>query len=98
MTPAPGSKIETLTTLLRYFHWAPVSGEPGRYEVWTTSGSGGEIIVPLDPDRGDYYALVERGMRAILGKYGRIAQEVTSTLEMSEKAFLTPPGGRRNRR
>ena len=54
-------EAETLTALLRHFHWAPTSKEPGRYEIWTTQDNpSNEVIVPLDPTKGDFAGLVEQ--------------------------------------
>jgi hypothetical protein len=82
--------IETLTALLRHFEWSPTSKLPGRYEIWSPEEQPGEeeILVPLDPSRGDYAALAERAHRSMLAHYGRAAREVSAILEMRTNAFL----------
>jgi hypothetical protein len=81
--------VETLTALLRHFEWSPSSKLPGRYEIWTPEeGADEEILVPLDPDRGDYNALVERARRSVMVHYGRAARDIAAVLDMRTSAQL----------
>jgi hypothetical protein len=75
---------------LRHFEWSPTSRNPGRYEVWTPDEEpeSEEILVPLDPQRGDYNVLMERARRALLTHYGRAARDVSAILDMRTNAAL----------
>jgi hypothetical protein len=80
---------ETLTALLRHFHWAPTSKEPGRYEVWTTQDSpGDEVVIPLDPEKGDFSGLLNRARYALLSHYGRPAYDLLDMLTAQVNAAL----------
>jgi hypothetical protein len=80
---------ETLTALLRHFHWAPTSKEPGRYEVWTAQDSPNrEVIVPLDPEKGDFAGLLDRARYTLLSQYGRPAYDLLDMLRAQIKAAL----------
>ena len=79
----------TLTALLRHFDWSPTSKIPGLYEVWASEESrDDEILVPLDPSRGDYQALIERARKAIFVHYGRAARDLSAMLNMQDRAAL----------
>ncbi|MFC6152044.1 hypothetical protein, partial [Mumia xiangluensis] len=56
------SELEVLTALLRHFDWSPTSHVLGAYEVWTERlrDSDDEVLLPLDPSRGDFAALLTK--------------------------------------
>lgn len=89
---APGASApaaEMLTAVLRHFDWSPASKAPGRYEIWTPEDSDDDqVLMPLDPSRGDYIALLERAQRTILAQYGRAARELLDTIEMRARTGL----------
>jgi hypothetical protein len=87
--------LETLTVLMRHFDWAPSAGVAGRYEVWSPEGTDAddaddvdEVVVPLDPQRGDYGRLIQRALHTIFYRYGRSAQELAALLEVKSRAGL----------
>lgn len=88
-TSSVHSELEMLTALLRHFEWAPRSRTSNLYEVW---GSGGdeeeEVLVPLDPQRGDFDMLLQRARRSVISQYGVAARRLWETLEMQTRAFL----------
>ena len=87
--PPTLNNLETLTVLLRQFHWSVSAGEVGRYEVWSPeSDSDDEIVVPLDPRRGDFVRLVDRALRTMLQKYGQPARDLIALLEVKTRAGL----------
>lgn len=88
MNTNQGPERAVLTALLRHFDWSPKTGVPSLYEVWQGEDSSLEVLVPLDPERGDFSALVERAKRQLLSTYGPSAQRVESTLTMRAKASL----------
>lgn len=81
-------RSDTATALLRNFDWAPTSKVPGKYEVWTHSGSYDEILVPLDPDKRDFNPLLDRVLRTLLHKYGNDAARVRDLLTLRLSASL----------
>jgi hypothetical protein len=83
-------EAEDVVALLRHFNWSQASLVNGLYEVWTdnTRGSDEEILVPLDPQRGDFEKLVDRARRAIVTRYGREASDLTGILNMRRSAVL----------
>lgn len=53
----------SVTALLRHFAWARVASRDGLYEIWQPEDDATdelEIVVPLDPNRGDFAALLRR--------------------------------------
>jgi len=85
------SKTELITALLNYFGWEQRSINGTLYEVWSPSeGSPDEVIVPLDPMRGDFESLSDRAYQSILARYGYRAQQVGEVLETRLVADLTP--------
>ena len=90
---AAGLDTQILTAVLRHFDWAPVSKAPGIYEVWAPNeddtSEEEQVLLPLDPDRGDYAYLLERAQRLVLAHYGRAAREILSTIRMSTAALLS---------
>jgi hypothetical protein len=85
---SPLEKSDTATALLRHFDWAPTSKVPGKYEVWTLDGSYDEILVPLDPAKGDFDPLLDRAWRTLLSKYGHDAARVRDLLTLRLSANL----------
>jgi len=80
---------EVLTALFRRFNWQRVSGTPGLYEGWSPGeDSPVELLVPLDPSKGDYHLLLERAQRAFLSRYGQSAQDVLTNLSVTAAALL----------
>lgn len=80
---------EHVTALLRRFSWAPASKSPGRYEVWTPSDDGDEeVIVPINPENGDYSQLLERARRYLLRRYGSEAERLEALLLIAAAADL----------
>lgn len=82
-------EADALTALLRHFDWSPVSKIPGRYEVWTTdSNEDNEVLVPLDPYKGDYGGLLDRARRTVLSYYGKAADDLLVMLQAQVSAAL----------
>lgn len=79
-----------MTALLRHFNWAPKSKVPGRYEVWaaTREREDDEVIVPLDPEKGDFATLLDRARYVLLSHYGRPAYELLDMLQAQVDAAL----------
>lgn len=83
------SDAGTLTAVLRHFDWSPESKAPGLYEVWTPDDDpDDQVLLPLDPARGDYTYLLERAQRAVLAHYGRAARELLDTIRLRTRAVL----------
>jgi hypothetical protein len=88
-SPAESIDTEALTALLRHFNWAPTSKVPGRYEIWTTRDrEDDEVIVPLDPQKGDFAGLLDRARYVMLSQYGRAAYELLDMLRAQASAAL----------
>lgn len=89
---AAGLDTQMITAVLRHFDWSPVSKAPGLYEVWAQDEDDADeeeqVLVPLDPDRGDYRYLLERAQRVVLAHYGRVARDLLNTIRMSTEAVL----------
>lgn len=86
-----GSAIERAgitTALLRHFDWAPTSKVPGKYEVWTTTGSEMEVLVPLDPQRGDFNLLLDRALKALSHTHGGEVSSVHNLLALRRAGNL----------
>ncbi|MEV5069015.1 hypothetical protein MRBLMI12_000576 [Microbacterium sp. LMI12-1-1.1] len=80
---------EIVTALLRRLSWAPASKALGRYEVWTPEETDSdEVIVPINPEAGDYAVLLERARRHILRRYGAEAERLEALLLISAAADL----------
>lgn len=80
---------EVLTALLRHFHWAPSARELGLYEVWTAQDSpDSQVIVPLDPQRGDFRGLLDRAQHLLLSNYGQVARDLLEMLQAQIDAAL----------
>ncbi|WP_033106728.1 hypothetical protein [Microbacterium profundi] len=78
-----------ITTLLRRLQWAPASKAPGRYEVWSPSDSDiDEVVIPLNPESGDYRQLLERARRYLLHRYGSEAERIEALILISAAADL----------
>jgi hypothetical protein len=45
--------------------WRKSGGVPDVYEVWESPDGTGEVIVPLDPNRGDFESLLARAKARI---------------------------------
>ncbi|TQJ19726.1 hypothetical protein [Kribbella jejuensis] len=84
------SELEVLTALLRHFDWSPTSHVPGAYEVWTERlrDSDDEVLLPLDPSRGDFAALLTKARRHLTRQYGRTADELLAILHTQTNAAL----------
>jgi hypothetical protein len=88
---APQGGVEVLTALLNHFGWAQRSFNPGLYAIWSQAlDSDDEILVPLDPLKGDFEALVTRATQTILTRYGQRAYQVNEMLRMRQQADLEP--------
>jgi hypothetical protein len=91
--------VDTLTALLRHFDWAVTGRNENLYEVWSYQGD--DVVVPLDPNRGDFAALLQRAQDLLQRRYGRLADEVIETLTVRTQGILdatrwhkaTPVGG-----
>jgi len=90
MSPAePTTDTELVTAMLRHFDWSPTSKATGRYEIWTLPDKdSGEVLVPLDPAKGDFAELVQRALRQLLVRYGMEAERVQALLLLSASADL----------
>ena len=91
MSPAdPLPNSELVTAMLRHFDWSPTSKAVGRYEIWTLpdTDESTEVLVPLDPARGDFEDLVSRALRQMLGRYGGEAERLQALLVLSASADL----------
>jgi len=90
---ATGLDTQMITAVLRHFDWSPVSKAPGLYEIWTPDTEDAseeeQVLLPLDPDRGDYTDLLERAQRIVLSHYGRAARDLLNTIRMSTEALLS---------
>ena len=92
-TPDASIEADALTALLRHFDWSPRSKVPGRFEIWVTHSSGdegedNEILVPLDPTRGDFPGLLDRARRRVLSHYGKSAYDLLGMLQAQASAAL----------
>lgn len=87
-----GLDTQIITAVLRHFDWSPISKAPGLYEVWTPDTEDEleeeQVLLPLDPQRGDYEYLIERAQHLVLAHYGRAARELLNTIKMSSDASL----------
>ncbi len=80
---------EHVTALLRRLSWAPASKSPGRYEVWSPADNEDEeVIVPINPENGDYAQLLERARRYLLRRYGSEAERIEALLLVAAAADL----------
>lgn len=79
---------ETVTALLRHFDWGPTAKLPGKYEVWTRLGSPDEVLVPLDPNRGDFGSLLDRAFRTVMLRDGAEASRVLDLLKVKVSSVL----------
>lgn len=83
------TSAEVLAAALRKFGWEPRPAVPGRYDVWRSGDeSDGEMVVPVDPARGDFNALLERALDQLHRRYGRQADSLLSLLQLSREAGL----------
>lgn len=84
------SDLEVLTALLRHFDWTPTSRVPGAYEVWTERlrDSDDEVLLPLDPSRGDFGALLSKARRHLTRQYGRNADELLAIFQTQSNSAL----------
>ncbi len=95
MTTPEAAELDTrmITAVLRHFDWSPVSKAPGLYEIWAPDADDApeeeQVLLPLDPHRGDYAYLLERAQRLVLAHYGRAARDLLSTIKMSTEALLS---------
>ncbi|PZF09193.1 hypothetical protein DEJ25_15300 [Curtobacterium sp. MCPF17_011] len=80
--------VELATTLLRHFEWTPSSGVPGKFEVWTRPDRSDEVLVPLDPQRGDFDQLVARALASVRRLYGSEAEKLQGLLKAVHSAVL----------
>lgn len=93
--PAPAVTLDAqmITAVLRHFDWSPESKAPGLYEIWTPdtddAPEGEQVLLPLDPQRGDYAYLLERAQRLVLAHYGRAARELLNTFKLSVESALS---------
>lgn len=76
-----------ITTLLRHFDWLPIYSDD-RYQIWRLENSEQEVLIPVDPSRGDFAALLRRAEEYLLMQYGRPAQDVLTTIQMRFRAVL----------
>jgi hypothetical protein len=84
-----GPELEILTALMRHFEWAPRSRTSNLYEVWgPEDDEDEEVLVPLDPQRGDFAVLLQRARRSVISQYGIAARRLWDTLELQTKALL----------
>ncbi|WP_426171645.1 hypothetical protein [Microbacterium sp. DWRC1-3] len=84
-----GDSTLHITALLRRLQWAPASKAPGRYEVWSPRDSDlEEVIVPLNPESGDYLQLLNRARRYLLHRYGSEAERIEALILISATADL----------
>jgi hypothetical protein len=81
---------QMITAVLRHFDWSPASKAPGLYEVWKPDEDldDEQVLLPLDPNRGDYEYLMGRAQRAVLDHYGRAARELLDVIKMRTRARL----------
>lgn len=79
---------DSVVALLRHFgyRWRP--GVPGRYEVWSVPDTDGEILVPLDPESGDFAALLTRAVRTVIAEQGSAARSTYDLLNLRASAAL----------
>lgn len=78
-----------ITALLRRLAWAPTSKALGRYEVWSPNDSETEeVIVPINPENGDYRQLLERARNYLLHRYGSEAERIEALLVITAAADL----------
>lgn len=81
-------RAETTVALLRHFSWTVEAEVPGLYAVWGRHGDEEQILVPADPSRGDYAALLQRALSAIERRYGNEAIRVEDLLHLQLAAAL----------
>lgn len=81
--------MTSLTALLRHFDWAPASKNPGLYEIWQPpKDEFAEVLIPLDPLRGDYGQLLASAQHLILQRYGQAAANLVADMQMRTRALL----------
>jgi len=85
----PFADVESLTAVLRHFDWTPTAGAQGVYQVWTKDDQAdAELILPLDPQRGDYEPMLQRVQAYVFRQYGRAARELWNLLSAQHTADL----------
>jgi hypothetical protein len=71
------------------YPYITASKVPGRYEVWTAQDHrDDELLVPLDPAKGDFAGLLERARQVLLSYYGQPAYELLEMLLAQANAAL----------
>ncbi|MEJ7634431.1 hypothetical protein [Aeromicrobium sp.] len=81
----------SVTALLRHFAWARVAARDGLYEVWRPEDDPTddlEVVVPLDPNRGDFGALLQRAKSQVLRTYGESARQADELFILRSRASL----------
>lgn len=87
----PEPSAETLRVLLRHLAWTPRDASGAPYELWHPVGRDGDedqLLVPTDPERGDFDALVRRATQSILRRYGVVADRFVREVEMRQAGVL----------
>jgi hypothetical protein len=79
-----------LESLLIRFGWERVIGQPGSYDVWTPQAGreDDDLIVPRDPSRGDFPALVTQATRRLVDRYGRQAEGAMALFRVGQQVGL----------
>lgn len=94
MTEPPSTQRATrdaweLTAALRHFGWERSGGVQGRFELWRDRApSGTETLVPVDPSKGDFRALLRRARTVLVETAGREAERYFESLADASRARL----------
>ena len=71
MTEDAGLDPDIVISLLRKFEWTITSELPDRYQVWRNKlMPTQEILLPIDPEKGDYKQLLRRAFRTLVYEHG----------------------------
>lgn len=78
-----------LQTLLSGMGWVRVGGTLGAFSAWSQSfDADDEILVPENPNKGDYEPMLRRARNRIVHQHGFAAQEALATVIVRSTAML----------
>lgn len=81
-------RAQLLTALLRHFDWSPAAKVPGQYEVWQSREDSDDVLVPVDPTKGDYDVLLDRAFRLTMQLHGQEAVRLRDLLTLEQRSAL----------
>ncbi|WP_433202809.1 hypothetical protein ACQP1G_12935 [Nocardia sp. CA-107356] len=76
-----------IESLLLEFNWHKTVDMPGLYQVWRNeSRTTQEIILPLDPNKGDYRSLLRRAFQILLTEHGSDVERTANLFSIRQKS------------